>query len=79
MGNEIETGINNKPREAGDHAVSEDGVYMEDLIMESILGRPLADDEVPWHRNSNTLDNRRSNLVLMKFGVDWCLEEEQDK
>lgn len=69
----------NKPREAGEHAVSDDGVYMEDLIMEKVLGRPLADDEIVFHNNSDTLDNRRANLVLMKFGVDLGLEAEQDE
>ena len=61
-----------KPREEGPHAINEAGAYMEDLIMEHVIGRPLADDEVTWHRNDDTLDNRRANLLLMKFGVDWC-------
>jgi hypothetical protein len=45
-------------------AVNELGQHMEDVIMEGILGRPLADDEYVSHRNGNTLDNRRSNLPL---------------
>lgn len=58
-----------KPREEGHHAVNENGVYMEDMLMELELGRPLANDEVVFHRNQDTLDNRRENLVLYKFGI----------
>ena len=68
-----------KPRMAGEHAVRQDGIYMEDVVMELRLNRRLADDEVPWHRNGNTLDNRDENLVLMKFGVDWCLEADVER
>lgn len=56
-----------KFREKGHHAVNDEGVYMEDLIMESVLGRKLADNEVPWHANGDTLDNRNDNLYVIKF------------
>lgn len=56
-----------KLREEGVHAISDDGIYMEDLIMESILRRPLADNETVFHENKNTLDNRRSNLYVVEF------------
>ena len=56
-----------KLREEGTHAVSEEGIYMEDLIMEGILGRPLADNETVFHENKNTLDNRHGNLYLVEF------------
>ena len=40
-------------------------VYMEDQIMEMILGRPLELTECVMHRNGNPLDNRRDNLELV--------------
>jgi hypothetical protein len=48
------------------HAINEDGVLMEDMIMCAVLGLK----EIPKgyhvkHRNGNTLDNCRSNLELM--------------
>ncbi len=56
-----------KMREEGHHAVSDHGVYMEDMIMETILGRPLADNETVFHYNFNTLDNRSENLYVVEF------------
>lgn len=49
---------------------------MEDVIMEMELGRPLYDNETVFHRNSNTLDNRRSNLYVVLFGIDFAQEGE---
>lgn len=40
-------------------------VYMEDQIMEDVLGRPLESTECVVHRNGNPLDNRRDNLELI--------------
>jgi hypothetical protein len=57
-----------KMREEGYHAVSDDGIYMEDMIMERVLGRPLADNETVFHRDGNTLNNCDNNLYVMKFG-----------
>lgn len=68
-----------KLREEGDHAVTRINgreVYMEDVIMEMELGRPLYDNETVFHRNSNTLDNRRSNLYVVLFGIDFAQEGE---
>jgi hypothetical protein len=65
----------NKPREEGEHAVAVivgQEVFMEDFIMESILGRKLQDDEAVFHRNGNTLDNQRHNLYLVTFGIDMA-------
>lgn len=56
-----------KMREEGHHAVDERGVYMEDLIMEKILGRRLRDNETVYHGNGNTLDNRDMNLYVVEF------------
>ena len=56
-----------KMREGGYHAVSDEGVYMEDMIMEMMLGRPLADNETVFHRNHDVLDNRDGNLYLVTF------------
>jgi hypothetical protein len=42
-------------------------VYMEDKVMESRLGRKLAEDETVIHINGNLLDNRDSNLELVKI------------
>ena len=55
-----------KPREPGHHAVNEHGAYMEDMIMEHILGRALRPDEVTWHLNHDPLDNRNENLYIRK-------------
>lgn len=62
-----------KLREAGEHACTEiDGqtVYMEDMIMESVLGRKLKDDETVFHHNGDTLDNQKHNLYVATFGAD---------
>lgn len=56
-----------KPREPGTHAVNENLTYMEDMIFEHILGRALKPNEVAWHLNKDTLDNRNENLYLYKF------------
>ena len=56
-----------KLREEGDHACTEiDGetVYMEDMIMEHVLGRKLQDNETVFHHNGNTLDNQKHNLYV---------------
>lgn len=68
-----------KVRESGEHAVTEDfgeRIYMEDLIMESILGRKLTENETVFHHNSDTLDNRRENLYVVEFGIDSGLSGE---
>lgn len=45
-----------------------DGYVMEhDLVMECIIGRRLADDEVVHHRNGIRNDNKKENLQLMTF------------
>ena len=61
--------MTDKPRETGPHAVNDAGEYMEDIIMEHFLGRPLEPWEVPIHHNGDTLDNRRDNLTVMIFGT----------
>ena len=40
-------------------------IYMEDEIMENMIGRKLTRREEVRHRNGNTLDNRRENLELV--------------
>lgn len=64
-----------KLREEGTHAVNEDGVYLEDMIMELRLGRALRDNETVFHRNGNTLDNRDANLYVVNCGGDSGMEE----
>jgi hypothetical protein len=49
-----------------DYAINEHGVYMHDMIAESILGRPLHDNEWVDHINGNGLDNRRANMVIFQ-------------
>lgn len=45
---------------------AKDGYIMEHiLLMESIIGRHLNDDECVHHKNKNRSDNRIDNLVLM--------------
>ena len=61
-----------KYREEGMHAVNDEGVYMEDMIMEMMLGRPLAENETVLHHNGDTLDNRDSNLSLAEFESVQC-------
>ena len=61
-----QTAAANKNPESEVHAISEDGVLMEDMIMCAVLGIK----EIPKgfhvkHRNGNTLDNRRDNLELV--------------
>jgi hypothetical protein len=43
-------------------------IYMEDEIVESILGRKLEPGESVRFRNGDSLDCRRENLVLVKYG-----------
>jgi hypothetical protein len=50
------------PLERG--AVSDDGVRMEDMVMEQMLGRHLRPSEHVHFRNGNGLDCRRVNLYL---------------
>lgn len=51
-----------------DHPKStKDGYIMEHiLVMESVIGRHLDDDEVVHHINGKHADNRKENLQLMK-------------
>jgi hypothetical protein len=51
------------------YAINDEGVFMHDTIMESILGRPLTVNEKVLHRNGNGLDNRTANLALHRNGV----------
>lgn len=47
---------------------TKDGYVMEHiLVVESQLGRCLADDEVVHHKNKNRADNRIENLQVMTF------------
>ena len=57
-------------REPGPHAVNEEGVFMEDMIMEHHIGRPLKPNEPVKHRNHDTLDNRDQNLYLTVDGIE---------
>jgi hypothetical protein len=46
-------------------------VYLEDKIMEGILGRGLKSTEVVVHKNGNLFDNRQENLELVSIeGMD---------
>ena len=52
------------------HAWTVDGgkvIFMEDVIAASILGRPLAEDEVVVHKDGNVLNNVRANLEVVKI------------
>ena len=42
-------------------------IFMEDVIAASILGRPLAEDEVVVHKDGNVLNNVRANLEVVKI------------
>jgi len=42
-------------------------VYLEDKIMEGILGRDLRPTESVVHRNGNIFDNRSENLELVSI------------
>lgn len=67
-----------KLREEGMHACTEQAgqtIYMEDMIMENVLGRKLHDNETVFHHNGNTLDNQRANLHVVTFGVDFASKE----
>jgi hypothetical protein len=39
--------------------------YMEDMIAESMLGRPLLPNEGVVHKDSDPLNNRRENLAIV--------------
>lgn len=65
-----------KLREEGTHAVNENHEFLEDLIVESRLGRALRDDETVFHRNGSTLDNRNANLYVVEFSPD---DDEDDE
>lgn len=42
-------------------------VYLEDKIMEGILGRELKSTEAVVHKNGDLFDNRRENLELISI------------
>jgi hypothetical protein len=52
-------------------AVDNDGnlIYMEDVIMEAVLGRKLRSTEKIVFKNGDPLDCRRSNLKLVTTSV----------
>jgi hypothetical protein len=45
-------------------------IYMEDDIMERVIGRKLTSREEVRHKNGDPLDNRRCNLeIVIKKGT----------
>lgn len=62
-----------------DYAINEDGVYMHDMIAETMLGRPLHDYEWVDHLSDNGLDNRRANIIIFKDTPNGPVEVEVER
>lgn len=57
---------------------SKDGYIMEHiLVMESLIGRHLCDNEVVHHINKQKTDNRKENLVLMTKSEHMSLHSKE--
>lgn len=52
---------------SGDYARSGSGVKMHHVVIERVLGRPLTSGEMVDHKDTNSRNNRRSNLRLATF------------
>jgi len=50
---------------------NDSGIYIHRWIMEIILKRKLAPEEVVHHMNGNKLDNHPSNLMLFEDEEDY--------